>query len=408
VNFGLALTLLLLCMIPGGFLIGTLACYGYASIASMIPVIKVLFLVICVFFAISHSKNIAPTKLFGYFLLFYIVYYTYVFYYILINPEMPRDAMADVPSSNSVLYRDFVIQTLAVLIVGLYRKYINFTFFAKATVIIVAVLFCFYYPKVGYTTYGIEDAADASDLLEEQFIVSFRLARFFAIAFLCCLACKSSWFKTEKFNAILTYITATILFAGIVLTVKRGPILSMLIASLFYYLFKNKSAHTIRTMIIWGLALLLFGNYLAGFFENYMGGLVERVDVTIEDGGTGRFGSSTSVFATAQKQIEGGLLFGTYFRMISRFWYGTYPHNFILEMLMTFGIVFTSVFVPLFWKVIKRTTIIIQSGGVQALSAICFIYMFCASMTSGSVFLNTEFWIFLSMVCSYQIKKQII
>ena len=145
----------------------------------------------------------------------------------------------------------------------------------------------------------------------------------------------------------------------------------------------------------------------SGFFENYMGGLVERVDVTIEDGGTGRFGSSTSVFATAQKQIEGGLLFGTYFRMISRFWYGTYPHNFILEMLMTFGIVFTSVFVPLFWKVIKRTTIIIQSGGVQALSAICFIYMFCASMTSGSVFLNTEFWIFLSMVCSYQ-KKQII
>lgn len=392
-------------MIPGGFLIGTLACYGYASIASMIPVIKVILLAICIFFAVSHFKYIAPTKLFGYFLLFYIVYYTFVFYDILINPEMPRDAMADVPPTNSVLYRDFVIQTLAVLIVGLYRKYINFTFFAKATVIIVAVLFFFYYPKVGYTTYGIEDAADASDLLEEQFIVSFRLARFFAIAFLCCLACKGSWFKSEKFNAILTYITAAILLVGVVLTVKRGPILSVFIASLFYYLFKNKSAHTIRTMIIWGLALLLFGNYLAGFFENYMGGLVERVDVTIEDGGTGRFGSSTSVFLTAQKQIEGGLLFGTYFRMINKYWFGAYPHNFILEMLMTFGIVFTSVFVPLFWKVIKRASIIIQSGEVQALSAICFIYMFCASMTSGSVFLNTEFWIFLAMVCGYRIKK---
>ena len=394
-------------MIPGGFLMGTLACYGNASIASMIPVIKAILLAICVIFAFFYSKNIAPTKLFGYFLLFYIVYYTYVFYDILINPEMSRDAMADVPPANSALYRDFIIQTLAVLIVGLYRKYIDFTLFAKATVIIVAVLFFFYYSKVGYTTYGIVDAADASDLLEEQFIASFRLARYFAIAFLCCLACRSSWFKSEKFNVILTCITATILLVGIVITVKRGPILSMLIASLFYYLFKNKRAHIIRSMIIWGLALLLFGNYLAGFFENYMGGLVERVDVTIEDGGTGRFGSSTSVFATAQKQIEEDLLFGTYFRMTHKYWFGAYPHNFILELLMTFGIVFTSVFVPLFWKVVKRASIIIQSEGVQALSAICFIYLLCASMTSGSIFLNTEFWIFLSMVCSYRIKKQI-
>ena len=72
---------------------------------------------------------------------------------------------------------------------------------------------------------------------------------------------------------------------------------------------------------------------------------------------------------------------------------------------MTFGIIFTVVFVPLFWKVLKRINLLIKQNSSATLAATCFLYVFCASMTSGSVFLHTEFWVFLSILCSYRISS---
>ena len=294
--------------------------------------------------------------------------------------------------------------------VGFYRKYIDFSLFAKATTVTVAVLGILYYSKVGFTTYGIEDVYDNKLFGDEQVIVSFRLARYFAIAFFCCLACRSLWFKSEKMSLVTTYILYAILFIGLVLTVKRGPILSLFVTALYWYYIRSNSSHIIRSLILWGFVILFFGNIFADFVENYMGGLAERIETTVENGGSGRFGSSTSVFFVSWKQIEDGLLFGSYFRIKNGLWLGSYPHNFILEMLMTFGFVFSVAFVPLFWKVVKRVNLLIRNNSSNTLAATCFLYVSCALMTSGSVFLHTEFWTFLSILCSYRItsKKTII
>ena len=403
--FRIAITLMLVCLIPGGFLIGTLASYGYQSIASMIPVLRVILLGISLMFAFLSPPKLSLSKIHVYYLLFYAVYHAYAFYYILIAPEVPRADMLDVPLENSVLYRDFFIQTLTVLLVGIYRRFIDFRLFAKVTSVLVAVLFYFYYSNVGFATYGIEDFYDNKLFSEEQVIVSFRLARFFAIAFFCCLACKSLWFKSEKMNSVLTYLLSVILLAGLILTVKRGPILSLFVTTLYWYFIKTKAKHIVRSLLLWGLVILFFGNIFADFIENYMGGLADRIETTVEGGSSGRFGSSTSVYAISLQQIEEGPLFGSNFRLKNGLWLGSHPHNFILEMLMTFGIVFTAVFVPLFWKVQKRINLLIKQDSSATLAATCFLYVFCASMTSGSVFLHTEFWVFLSILCSYRISS---
>ena len=269
-NFRIAITLMLLCMIPGGFLIGTLSSYGYLSIASMIPVLRVILLGVSWLFAFFRPPKHSISKFQVYFLLFYAVYHAYAFYDILIAPEVPRADMLDVPLENSVLYRDFFIQTLAVLLVGFYRQFIDFRLFAKVTAVLVAVLFFFYYTNVGFTTYGIEDVYDNKLFREEQFIVSFRLARYFAIAFFCCLACKSLWFRSEKMNAVLTYLLSAILLTGLILTVKRGPILSLCVTALYWYFIKSKSSHILRSLLMWGFVILFFGNMFADFIENYM------------------------------------------------------------------------------------------------------------------------------------------
>ena len=409
-NFRIAITFMLICLIPGGFLIGTLSSYGYQSIASMIPVLRVILLGISLMFAFFRIQQITITRLQAFFLLFYAVYYVYAFYYIQIAPEVPRADMLDVPPDNSVLYRDFLIQTVAVLLVGFYRKFIDFTLFAKVTTIVVAILFFFYYSQVGFASYGIEDMYDNQLFSDEQIIVSFRLARYFAIGFFCCLACKSLWFKSKTMNIVLTYMAAAILLTGLILTVKRGPILSLFVTTLYWYFIKSKSSHIIRSLLLWGFVILFFGNILADFIENYMGGLAERIENTVDDGGSGRIGSSTSVFALSLRQIAEDPLLGSYFRITNGLGLGSHPHNFILEMLMTFGLVFTTIFVPLFWNIFKRINMLIRTNSSNTLAATCFLYVFCASMTSGSVFLNTEFWIFLSILCSYEIiyEKKII
>lgn len=401
-SFRVALTILLLLMIPGGFLTGTLASYGYRAIASMIPVAMSLFLVISMAFAYFRLHKISLTRLQVYFLLFYVVYHAYTFYYILIAPEMPRFVMLDVPPTTSLLYRDFFIQTVAVLLVGFFRKNIDFKLFARVTSITVAILFFYYYSKVGYASYGIEDIADIKLLSGEVVIVSFRLARYFALAFFCCLACRSSWFKLKFLNLTLTYVLSAILLLGLILTVKRGPILSLFVTSLYWYIIKSKAKHIFRSFLLSGILIFVFGNMFADFVETYMAGLAERIEMTIEGGGSGRFGSSQSVFSMALRQIKDGLIFGSYFRLKETYGLGAYPHNFILEMLMTFGVVVSAVFIPFFWKVFKRINVLIKHDSSATLAAACFLYVFFASMTSGSVFLHTEFWIFLSIICSYR------
>lgn len=407
-KFSTAITLLLLCLLPGKFLIVTLPYYGLAWMSSMILYFETFLLVVCIYFALKYHHQASVSKTFRYFLLFYTVYHLFVYYQIFVSPEMHHLLMADVPTTKSVLYRDFYIQTISVLLVGMYRKYINFKLIAKITPIVVFFLFFAYYSKVGFTTYGIMDFEDSSAVREEGYVISFTLARFFAIAFFCNLAFGKNLFSNDKeMSEWVFYIVAVILAIGLLLTVKRGPILSLLFTCLYCYFIRTDRRRIVLSVIVSAIVIFFFGNAILDFAEANASGLVERFLSISSGGGSGRFGDSNSVFAISIRQISESPWFGSYFRILEGSDRGGYPHNFFLEMLMTFGFVVTCVFVPLFWRGIKLANKLIKSGGYQALSAMCFLYVFCALMTSSSVFLKLEFWLFLSIICSYRINKRI-
>jgi len=406
-KFSTALTLLLLCLLPGKFLIVTLPYYNMAWMSSLILYIEMFFMVVCIYHALKNHCQASISKTFKYFLLFYIVYHLFVFYQIIVSPAMSHYLMADVPPTKSVLYRDFYIQTISVLLVGMYRKYINFELIAKITPLVVFFLFFAYYSKVGFTSYGITDIEDASTAREEGYIISFTLARFFAIAFFCHLAFGQNLFRDKDLSEMAFYIIGLVLAIGLLLTIKRGPIMSLIFTTLYIYFIRTNNSRLIVSVVVSALVIFFFGNVLLDFAEQNASGLTERFLSISRDGGSGRFGDSNSVFSISIRQISESPWFGSYFRILTGFGRGTYPHNFILEMLMTFGFVITCAFVPLFWRGIKLTNQLIKSGGYQALSAMCFLYVFCALMTSSSVFLKLEFWLFFAIVCSYKLNRRI-
>lgn len=405
-KFSTAITLLLLCLLPGKFLIVTLPYYGLSWMSSLILYVEVFLLIICIYFALSKHKHASVSSTYKYFMLFYVVYHLFVLYQIFEAPAMSRYLMADVPLAKSVLYRDFYIQTAAVLLVGMYRKYINFDLIAKVTPLVVFFLFFAYYSKVGFTSYGILDVEDSSAVKEEGYVVSFTLARFFAIAFFCHLAFGKKLFHDKDLSEYAFYIIGLVLAVGLILTVKRGPILSLLFTVLYCYFIRANKRQLVLSVGLSVIVIFFLGGALLDFAEANASGLVERFLNISSGGGSGRFGDSNSVFAVSLKQIIESPWFGSYFRILTGSSRGGYPHNFFLEMLMTFGIVITCAFVPLFWRGIKLANQILKSGGSQALSAMCFIYIFCALMTSSSVFLKLEFWLFLSIVCSYKLNRK--
>lgn len=404
-RFSTAISLLILCLLPGKFLITTLPFYGFAWASSLILYFEVALLLVCLFYAVTFYERSSFSRTFMYLLLFYFCYYLFVFYQIFAGGDLLRINMQEVPSSNVALFRDFFIQTSTMLLVGMYRNYINFNLIAKVTALVTFLLFFAYYSKVGYLSYGIFDIEDSKDLRESGLIVSFTLARHFAIAFFCYVAYKQGVQRKGPLSEIISRVIAIVLVIGLVLTIKRGPILSLLFTWIYVYLVRTSESRLVLSVILTAIMVFLFGNLALDLGEHYASGLIERF-LAISHGGSSRFGSSDSVFALALKQIAESPLFGSCFRILTGRFRGGYPHNLVLELMMTFGVLLTAAFVPLFLRSIKLCKQLINAGGSQALSAMCFLYVLCSLMTSDSIFLKPDFWLFFAIICNYNLEPE--
>ena len=242
---------------------------------------------------------------------------------------------------------------------------------------------------------------------EEGIITSFAIAGYMVFAFFCNYIAKGKWVSSKLFDNIVFYLCALVFFLGLIITIKRGPILSFCAVSGLSLFMKYRKKLTMfitlsAFLCFWGF--VLFGDYLLTYLEENASGLLYRFSVIGERGGSGRFGSDDSVFSVALKQIIGAPVFGSYFRLL-KVDVGAYPHNIILELLMTGGLLLSIPFFILLCKALKIDIKLIKLGGEQSLPALCFLYILLSLMTSSSLLFKTQFWVFLAILCSYNIKK---
>lgn len=399
------LTLLLIFLLPIKFLVGTLSFYNLAWFSSFLLFIEVALLGAAFIYACIHFRSVHLNKLSKALIAFYLIYFAFVFFQVLVSPRIPRGYMMDVPEDNFTLFRDFVIQSLSLFLVLGFREHINFSLLAKVTVVLTFFTFFAYFNKVDFRVYGIIDMMEKQSVEDEQFITSFKLAWYMVFAFFCGCVVKNEWLKSGFINSILFCLYSIFFIIGVFITVKRGPILSfMAVCGLLLFLrYRNKLG---MVVLLCGFCFFVFGENIMALLEDNVSGLVDRFSTISESGGAGRFGSDDSVFGTALKQIAEAPLFGSYFRLLKTTYTdaGAYPHNIILESLMTGGLFLTIPFIILLWKALKADFKLIEFGGVHALPALCFLYVLLSLMTSGSLLFKTEFWIFLAILCSYNLK----
>ena len=401
------ITFLLFFLLPVRFLIPTLSLYDMAWLSSLLLFVEVALLGGGLLYACILWKEIRFNKLSKFLIALYVIYFVFIYFQVFVSPQVPRDLMMDVPEEDFVFFRDFFIQSLSIFLVLGFRKYIDFTLFAKISVILVFLTFFAYFNKVDFRLYGMLDLMDKKMLLEGEFIItSFRVAWYMVMAFFCGYSVKEEWSKNSIINNIIFYLSSLVFIIGLFITVKRGPILSFFAVCglIFYFRYKKKLW---LILLLCACGVLNFGSVFYDFLQDNASGLVDRFLAIDEGGGSGRFGSDDSVFSTALTQIKESPIIGSYFRLLRATYTdkGAYPHNIILELLMTGGLLLCIPFIVVIWKALRNDIRLLKQGGDQSLPVLCFIYVLMALMTSSSLLFKTEFWVFLAILCTYNVNK---
>lgn len=343
-------------------------------------------------------KEIRFNKLSKYLIALYVIYFIFIYVQVFVSPQVPRGLMMDVPEDNYIFLQGFLIQSLSMLLVLGLRKYIDFTLLAKISVILTFLTFFAYFNKVDFRYYGMIDLEDRKLAEGESIITSFKVAWYMVMAFFCGYSVKDKWSKSSIINSTVFYLFSVVFIFGLFLSSKRGPIMSFfaVLGFVLYLRYKMKS------ILICVFGVLVFENFVYNFLQANAFGLVSRF-LLIEEGGAGRFGSNDSVYSAAIRQIIESPVIGSYFRLL-RVTYtdkGAYPHNIILELLMTGGLVLCIPFIIIIWKALRNSIGLLKLGKDQSLPALCFIYVLLSLMTSSSLLFKTEFWVFLAILCTY-------
>lgn len=332
----------------------------------------------------------------------FVIYSLYIYYYLFISPKIQLSQMAHVPENSIDFIKSSVLILFVMLSSTLCARSLDCKKYAIITIFILLLFFFIYFSHIDFVLYKIiaeYDRAEREATIPRGYLDGFTIGNYMGLLFACNLFMWNKWTKNMKINLSISIAIGIVCFVIQFLVFKRGPIIFM-ISTFFFYLFARGvfSKKTIGLICIVLLVLSIGGDYILSLLSSISSSTIMRFTTILSDGGSGRFGSSDSEYVLAIKQILQDPIFGTYPRTLSVSRLGRYPHNIILELLMTFGLFFTIPIVILLWKAVKQSYFIIKNGGNETIFAIWFIYILSCRMTSGSIICDTNFWFCFAVV----------
>ena len=401
----IALFALLFCIIPSRVLIQWLPLLGLPFVSTSIVLVEYASLLyLLVNMMAGKKKASSNSKLFKGTYILYWIYSAYLIYYVIINPQMPRELMAHITGDNVDFVRSFIVMGLIIPVAVSYRDYLDYRTFAKISTLFMAIVLLAYTLTHDMTIYLYEKTLTGRASAEFDFgdygmISSLTMGEFTSIAFFLSFSVKDKWFQNKLLNTIIFALLSSLFVFLLLIFSQRGPVLFLVITILFYYYSKGKIGKTLTIVaLLVGVVAIIFGDAIAQLISKSDFTLVERFLNIQEDGGSGRFGSSDSEYSLAFNQIMDGPLFGSYFRMTNASRFGDYPHNFILELLMTWGFVFTIPFLIICWYAVKRSFYSIKHDLPMVSFCLLFINVYSCHLTSFSIAASTNMWLLLAMV----------
>ncbi len=205
-------------------------------------------------------------------------------------------------------------------------------------------------------------------------------------------------FKFKLFN-----ITA-LLFALIpfLLGASRGSVFSLIVPFIFIFLFNGAYSMKKRIIIFLVLGFLIV---ISAFFADIVGSSVfsRTINITADIESGNDSAARLDIWYTSILQFLDSPIFGDF--VLNRKW-NFYPHNIIVEVLMSTGIVGFLPFLLLLFFTLKRSVLIIKNNINDAWISIIFLQGLLMSLVSGSVTDNIVFWSGMGLVFSLKLNKK--
>lgn len=329
----------------------------------------------------------------------FIIYTGFVLYQTFYSNIIPSDQCLGIDDLPAFIRSSFIILILSLLPYHL-SKYLDFVKFAKWTVILILLFVIIYSIRIGFVWYTLAyglSRAEAEQIMPAGFIGGLAMNGFVGLMMCCNLYLYDKWTKSKFWNYL---IFISLLIIGLVLQamlVERGPILFF--AATFLIMFTAKGIFSPKFCVVISVVVFLFVIF-SGDILLLLNNIFPAISDKFTDfSGSGRYGDDSITSISIDKILEHPF-FGFHCRMTDDRWFGTYPHNIILELLMTVG-VFISI--PIFYylyKALIHCYQLIKYDRPEALFAIIFLYRFLCLMTSGTIVANTQFWFSLAFVLS--------
>ncbi|WP_298881811.1 O-antigen ligase family protein [uncultured Polaribacter sp.] len=223
-----------------------------------------------------------------------------------------------------------------------------------------------------------------------------------ATLFVLCL-----FFVTKEKNKIQKIVISSlgflIAFYIMLISGSRGPILYSLII-FYYYMFITSAFYKVKkiiTIVLVFILLILVLDYtiLTDIIGTYNPNLEERLISSVEDQ---EISGRDKLYEIGINQFLSKPITGDYFLLKSGHYKGEYPHNILIEALMTLGLIGAIPFFILLIKTFNRVHYMIKRNDNTSWIALIFLISFFKGMSTWNLYGNLLLWISMGIILSYK------
>lgn len=344
-------------------------------------------------------------NIFIFYVIYFLIYSIVIYFDLTIDRKYPLTEMLGCPKSVSNFITTTLIILLFIIQAPLYKKIKDFSFLIKSYIILNLPLVLFYINTVGVVEIQFDESiTDISTL---------TLASTASNCLLLAIIFRNSFTKSKILNKallVLVFLATMSVWGNLA---KRGAILWFFVTLILYYLLKSKNIKytLVKCGIVIGIVYLAMPIIISGI-EQLSPFLAERIEATIVEGSTSGRMDEDGGFEIATKQFYDSPITGSYFRIVTTnsLWQGMYPHNIILEILITFGVLGLIPLIYFLWKILINLRYSFKNSqgnqiSIEQVLGIMFINMFFSMMSTGTPLLNLPFWVSIAILLTTNSKQ---
>lgn len=374
----------------------TLLKIGNATQWKLISIVSTIG-ISCVFLingVLGKRKSVVPIQRLWPLFIFWMFYLFRMYYDLLLIDRYDGDYSLFLPfSTTSYFFIYFiglcVIPSLSILYLKLDFFYIlKLTFWILFFVLILSMLYNAGVKETEFeTTVRNKGSEGLSYLAYGHWAVTFSLISFFFFTTTTKAYNKFFFLGGFIFGIIVMYLAGS-----------RSPLFALVLCVMALLLARNGLTKGLFAFAAIVTVFFLFWDAIIGYLSRYNVVFLERIMSSITEGeSSGR----DEVYIQAILQITRSPIFGDALLLTEGSFYGVYPHNMLLESLMTTGVIGSLFFVIWLFKTCRLAAVITKANTYHIWISILFLQYFIFGMASLAFYTNTTFWYLSFMLWNY-------